>query len=71
MMPRVDLPEVLLEIAAKTGFAEAFTHISAGNVRLPDLHISVCAVLLAEACNLSLESLVDEDRPTLTRDRLS
>lgn len=71
MMPKVDLPEVLLEIAAKTGFAEAFTHISAGNVRLPDLHTSVCAVLLAEACNLNLESLIDEDRPALTRDRLS
>ena len=71
MMPKVDLPEVLLEIAAKTGFAEAFTHISAGDVRMPDLRISVCAVLLAEACNLGLESLVDEDRPALTRDRLS
>lgn len=71
MMPKVDLPEVLLEMSATTGFAEAFTHISAGDVRLPDLHVSVCAVLLAEACNLSLESLVDEDRPALTRDRLS
>ena len=71
MMPKVGLPEVLLEIDAKTGFAEAFTHISAGDVRLPNLHTSVCAVLLAEACNLSLESLVDEDRPALTRDRLS
>lgn len=71
MMPKVDLPEVLLELNAKTGFAEAFTHISAGDIRLPDLHTSVCAVLLAEACNLSLESLVDEDRPALTRDRLS
>ena len=71
MMPKVDLPEVLLEMSTKTGLAYAFTHISAGDVRLPDLHISVCAVLLAEACNLSLESLVDEDRPALTRDRLS
>ena len=71
MMPKVDLPEVLLEINALTGFAEAFTHISAGDIRLPDLHISVCAVLLAESCNLGLESLVDEDRPALTRDRLS
>ena len=28
-------------------------------------------MLLAESCNLGLESLVDEDRPALTRDRLS
>jgi TnpA family transposase len=71
MMPKVDLPEVLLEMNTRTGFAEAFTHIGEGNTRLPDLPVSICAVLLAEACNLSLESLVDKDVPALTRDRLS
>jgi hypothetical protein len=25
-MPRVDLPEILLEIAVRTGYTEAFTH---------------------------------------------
>ena len=27
-LPAVDLPEIMLEIAARTGFAAAFTHIS-------------------------------------------
>jgi hypothetical protein len=31
----------------------------------------VCAVLLAEACNIGLEPLVREDNPALTRNRLS
>jgi len=28
MLPRVDLPEVLLEVATWTGFLGAFTHVS-------------------------------------------
>lgn len=70
-LPRVDLPEVLLEIHARTGFAHAFTHISAGAARVADLPVSLCAVLLAEACNIGLEPVVRSDVPALTRDRLS
>jgi len=33
LMPRVDLPEILLEIAVRTGFAKAFTHVSERNAR--------------------------------------
>jgi TnpA family transposase len=71
MLPRVDLPEVLLEINARTGFASEFTHLSQTNARIEDLHISTCAVLLAEACNIGLEPLVRLDVPALTRARLS
>lgn len=46
-LPRVDLPEVLLEIAKRTNFISAFTHINEGNARAVDLEISICAVLLA------------------------
>ena len=46
LMPRVDLPEILLEIAARTGFAEAFTHVSERNARADNLVTSLCAVLL-------------------------
>lgn len=28
MLPRVDLPELILEVAARTGFTDAFTHVS-------------------------------------------
>ena len=70
-LPRVDLPEILLEIAARTGFAEAFTHVSEREARVADLVVSLCAVLLSGACNTGPEPLVRHDTPALRRDRLS
>lgn len=71
LMPRVDLPEILLEIAQRTGFTSAFTHVSEGNARADQLEVSVCAVLMGEACNTGLEPLMRADNPALKRDRLS
>jgi TnpA family transposase len=71
MLPRVDLPELLLEMHERTGFADAFTHVAEGGHRVEDLHKSVCAVLVAEACNMGLEPLVKAEDPALTRSRLS
>ena len=71
LLPRVDLPEALLEIHVHTGFANEFTHVSENDARVSDLPVSVCAVLLAEACNIGLEPLVQPDRPALTRGRLT
>ena len=71
MLPRVDLPELILEIAARTGFTDAFTHISERTARATDLHVSICAVLMAEACNTGPEPLIRGDVPALKRDRLS
>lgn len=70
-LPAVDLPEIVLEIAARTGFAAAFTHISERASRASDLELSLCAVLLAEACNTGLEPLTSNDIHALRRDRLS
>lgn len=70
-MPRVDLPEILLEIAARTGFTAAFTHISNQSARAAGLTTSLCAVLLSEACNTGIEPLVCSDIPALRRDRLT
>ena len=33
-LPRVDLPDIVLEVAERTGFATAFTHGSAGNAQV-------------------------------------
>jgi TnpA family transposase len=71
LLPVVDLPEIILEIAARTGFSGAFTHISERTARAADLDLSVCAVLLAEGCNTGLEPMVRNDVPALRRDRLS
>jgi Tn3 transposase DDE domain/Domain of unknown function (DUF4158) len=70
-LPRVDLPELLLEIDARTGFAGAFTHASEAEARARDLQMTLCAVLLAEACNTGLEPLVHSEVPALRRSRLS
>lgn len=70
-LPRVDLPEILLEMAARTGFTKAFTHITERAARAADVRTSLCAVLLAAACNTGLDPLVRQDVPALRRDRLS
>lgn len=71
MLPRVELPELMLEIAARTNFTDAFTHVSERTARAVDLHVSLCAVLMAEACNTGLEPLICSDVIALKRDRLS
>jgi hypothetical protein len=70
-LPRVDLPDVLLEVDAWTGFTKEFSHASEGRARVEDLAISICAVLIAEACNLGYEPLVRPGIAALTRGRLS
>jgi hypothetical protein len=54
MMPRVDLPELLLEVHAWTGFLDAYTHLADVPARTKDLSVSVAALLVAEACNVGL-----------------
>ena len=71
LIPKVDLPEILLEVNNLTGFADAFYHINESESRAKDIHISICACLLAEACNIGLEPLVRPHIPALTRSRLS
>lgn len=70
LLPRIDLPELLMEVNRLTGFTLEFTHISESESRMKDLDISICAVLMAEACNIGLEPLIANE-PALSRDRLS
>jgi TnpA family transposase len=71
LLPQVDLAELLLEIQAKTGFADEFTHVSEAEARAEDLSTSVCAVLLSEACNIGLRAVEHRDHPALVRGRLN
>ena len=72
MLPTgVAFSEVLLEVCDWTGFADAFTHLSEGLARTEDLHISISAVLLAEACNISLAEIANPGIPALAPNRLS
>ena len=70
-LPRLDLPELILEMHARTGFADRFTHVSEGGARAADIATTVCAVLVAEATNTGFEPLVRLDVPSLRRSRLS
>lgn len=70
-LPEVDLPEILLEISARTGFTDAYTHLTERSSRAKDLTTSLCAVLLAEACNTGPEPLIRDDVPALRRERLA
>jgi hypothetical protein len=68
-LPRVELPELQLEVQAWTGFASDFTHANEHGARADDLPISVCATLLAEARNVGLEPLVRQrSRPSRALD---
>lgn len=71
LLPKVNLTELLLEVHAHTGFADEFTHVSESNAKVDDISVSVCAVLMSEACNIGLEPLVKHHVPALTRHRLS
>ena len=40
LLPRIDLPDLVLEVADWTGFPVEFTHVSEGTSRAEDLHLS-------------------------------
>jgi TnpA family transposase len=71
LMPSIDFPELLLEVARMTSFTEDCTHISDMGARVSEIAVSLCAVLMAESCNIGLEPIINEDIPHLTRNRLS
>ncbi|MBZ9753339.1 Tn3 family transposase, partial [Deinococcus sp. HMF7604] len=70
-LPVVDLAELLMEVHELTGMADAFTHVSDGKSFARDLPLSICAVLLAQACNIGLKAVSRLDVPALTLPRLS
>lgn len=71
LLPRIGLPELLMEVNQLTGFASEFTHISESESQMKGLETSICAVLMAEACNIGQEPVITNADPSLTRDRLS
>ena len=70
LLPEVELPELLLEVHAWTGFLDEFTHGSGAATRIKDLALSVCAVLVAQACNIGYRPVARRDDPALTPARL-
>jgi TnpA family transposase len=70
-MPKAGIPDIFLEVMARTGFAKTFTHLSEREAKVENFEVSLCAALVGEACNIGLEPLVRPDVPALRRDRLS
>jgi TnpA family transposase len=71
LLPRVTIADIIQETAAWTDCLDEFMHISEGPIRAAEIALSLCAVLLAEATNLSLSPFVDNDKMALTRGRLT
>ncbi|WP_413810908.1 Tn3 family transposase [Streptomyces sp. OE57] len=58
MLPRVDLPEALLEVFLWTGADQAFTSVTGGEARLKDLHMTIAALLVAHSCNVGYTPVI-------------
>lgn len=71
LLPRLDLTDLVLEVLGWTQFADEFTHVSDSRARVDDLALSICAVLVVEACNIGLEPVVRSEIPALTYERLA
>jgi len=70
LVPRAGIPDILLEVMRRTEFAQAFTHISDRPTQVEGFEISLCAALIAQACNIGLEPLVRDSHPALRQSRL-
>lgn len=70
-MPRVDLPDVVLEVMGRTGLANAFTHLSERQARVEDFATSLGAALVAAGCNIGFAPMIQESIPALRRERLT
>jgi TnpA family transposase len=71
MLPPIDLPDLLFEVQAWTGFLHAFTHVSTHTARMDGLLTSLVAVLVSESCNVGLTPVINPNLVELTRARLS
>jgi len=71
MLPRIDLPDLLMEVHAWTGFLDAYRHLSGARTQISDQALSVAALLVAEGCNVGLTPVIKPGHEALTRHRLS
>jgi TnpA family transposase len=71
MMPRIDLPDLLLEVDSWTGFlSKAYLNPAGRRPNLEGVDLSIAALLVSEACNVG-HTPVSSDHPALTANRLS
>jgi Tn3 transposase DDE domain len=72
MLPRVDLPELILEVMGWVpAFEAAFTAPGGNPTRLDDLGLSIAACLAVSAMNLDHTAVIKKGVPALERGRIS
>lgn len=71
MLPRIDYPELLLEVHGKTGMFDVFEHIGGKVSRPEDLDLTLTALLVSKSTNIGLEPVVKPGERALTRGRLA
>ncbi|KAB2344920.1 Tn3 family transposase [Actinomadura rudentiformis] len=69
-MPRIDYPELLLEVHARTGMFDEMQHMSGSHLRREDLDITLAALTVARSCNVGLVPVIKPGTPALTEHRL-
>ncbi|HEV7900128.1 MAG TPA: Tn3 family transposase [Planosporangium sp.] len=70
MLPRIDYPELILEVNARTGFLDTMPHISGSQARRDDLDLSLAALLVARSCNIGLTPVAKPGTAALGESRL-
>lgn len=71
MLPRIDYPELLLEVHARTGMFDPFEHIGGKVARPSDLDLTLTAVLVSKPTNIGMEPVIKPGEKALTRSRLT
>lgn len=71
MLPRIDYPELLLEVHARTGMFDCFEHIGGKVARPEDLDLTLTALLVHKSTNIGLEPVIKPDSKALSRSRLA
>lgn len=71
MLPKVELPQVVLDVLIRTGAIAAFTTRNGNPSPYPEFELSVAAVMVAYGCNIGLEAVANEEKDALKLDRLT
>jgi len=71
LLPEVEVADVPLEVNGWVPYLGEYTHISGAPTRTTNLHESVAAMIVSDACNVGLTPVAVEDDPALTRERLN
>lgn len=53
-LPKIELPDLLIEVDSWTNFSQKLIHLSGSEKRPPELAANLYALLIAQACNLGI-----------------